>query len=361
MSRRDLRRPTGAFRLNEMMRLLSAIVLLGIIGLLCVQTRQVKLWSLIANDDSQNMPTVKPGASAASEPEQMEWKETIVEGPTSDDPEEQDDAKADFPALFDKQDILAEEMPSYWRLLRWTQAESTESLHARSRNDLVYTHLAQDPEKYRGTLVSLRLHLKRVLRHDAPQNSDNLGKVFEAWGTTKESGSNPYVVIFPEKQPQLPLGADVFEEAKFEGFFLKLLSYEARDGHKRYAPLLVGRLNWMENPASVALKRQSHDSYWVIGGVLILVLVVFFTQWWGSRDAASSIDLVGLAAKEEAAVDQWIADPDLANDPPPYRERPLDFDLDVHEFDRALTLSTLATAPATQVSDSRTLDSEPRS
>jgi hypothetical protein len=140
---------------------------------------------------------------------------------------------------------------------------------------VLFTQLWEQPDQYRGERLQLRLHIKRALSHEAPANPADVKRVYEAWGWTEESRSFPYLVVFSELPPQMTLGPDIQEEAVFVGYFLKLMSYQAYDA-PRAAPLLVGQLQRLEDPAHAMLQDHGGDYFWptAIAGCLFVLAIV---------------------------------------------------------------------------------------
>jgi hypothetical protein len=167
-------------------------------------------------------------------------------------------------------------MPAYWRLLGWAQAQSFKDLEQRSLRDVPLTKLHEQPEKYRGQPIRLRLNVKRILDFDAPQNSVGVKKVYEAWGWTNDSKARPYVVVFSELPAGVKVGTDVDYEVLFAGYFLKWMQYETFKGQKQTAPLLLGRLKPFL--VAAAAPRRSAWSIWdavlLVGGALIIAVGV---------------------------------------------------------------------------------------
>ncbi len=269
--RRQVSTPPGLFRGSELRRLISAILFLGVVALFYNHFRQTRI--------------VDRAKQAESTPaEAVEWHETVVPIPDSDGAEdsfEKDAFREEAEAVVDKKPYMAEEMASYWRLFRWARAESTADLEKRARRDVVFTHLFQDPEKFRGELIHLRLHVKQVLSQpDLGENSAGVDHVFEAHGVTDDSRTFPYIVIFPEKPPQLPVGHSIHEEATFVGFFHKLVTYEELTGTNRAAPVLIGRLTWMEDPVAKGLREQTGATTWIFFAVFAVVAALIGVQSW---------------------------------------------------------------------------------
>ena len=170
--------------------------------------------------------------------------EIIVPGPTDQNESEAAAARSLFQAVTDRAPLSKIEMPAYWRCLKWARAQSFADLERRAVHGVVYTQLWEQPDKYRGKLVRLRLHIRRILDWEAPENSAGVRRVYEAWGWTDESKSFPYVVVFSDLPEGIPLGDNVEEEGLFVGYFLKTIAYTAFN-RNRSSPLLLGRMKWL--------------------------------------------------------------------------------------------------------------------
>jgi len=159
----------------------------------------------------------------------------------------------------------------------WARAQSFDELKKRSKHDLFFTQLATTPEKSRGKLFELKLHLRQVLQHeDIGENSAGVKEVYEARGVTEESRSNFYVVIFADKPPQLPDRGPIFtRKPRLKANFLKLWRYEDGGDRRRYAPLLDRtRLIWQEKPRQHRPETPAEGSgyFWpaIGGGTVVL-------------------------------------------------------------------------------------------
>lgn len=300
-------------------------MMLVIVGMLMYRTRDPSMWRWLAEDDRVAEPAAEskeaiPTATAAKgEPE---FIETLVTGPDDRQPFEQSESARLFQAVTDKSPLEAEEMPSYWKLMRWSMTQSFDELWKRARKDRYFTHLGQDPEKHRGELIALKISLRRALAHEAGKNSAGVNQVYEAWGVTEESRTGLYCLVYYDQPPQLPLQPSIHEEALFVGYFLKLMSYEDAMGTTRWAPLLIGRLRWRENPARVALSRDRSERngmpFLVVGVLGGLGLLAFWTKRYLSvgTPTESVTKLV-----DHAAIEQWLDDAEDGADSPDETER----------------------------------------
>ena len=140
------------------------------------------------------------------------------------------------------------------------RAKGAEALAAEARRDLLFTHLWERPERYRGVPVHLLGTARRVLSYESKLSPT--GRLHEAWIFTPESQNHPYVCVFEDVPKGFPAGGDVSERVVFNGYFLKLMSYQAGDV-PRAAPLLVGRLGW--SPSATAAEDPGRGLlFWTV-------------------------------------------------------------------------------------------------
>lgn len=293
-----------------MMRLTSGIVLLGIVGLMYLQTRKTDAWRSIATESESSAAPVAP------------WQERVVPHPGHTDPAEIEGFKEERQAITDQAPLAMEEMPAYWRLVKWAYAIPGAELRKQARTDLLFTHLFQASEQNRGQLVDVRLHVRRMAQHTAPKNSAGVTTVYEAWGPSQDSQTFPYCVVFVDLPPGMKVQSDAFFDARFVGFYLKKLAYRDALGADRSAPLLIGRVVFDDviarqfEPAPSGLTVP-----WVVGIVLTLVLIVALTQLFGRAPRPRT----RAPTNDEATVDAFLGDLEAGVPPPdPPRSQPPD-------------------------------------
>lgn len=280
------------------------VMMLWVVGMLIYWARDPAMWKWIA-DDVQDGAAATAKPNEGSTPVEKANDETLVSGPNDQQPLEHSQAEYLFQAVTDKEPLAREEMPAYWKLMRWSMTESFEDLWERSRKDLYFTHLAEAPEKYRGELIGLKVSLRRALAHEAEENSAGAKEVFEAWGVTNESRTGLYCMVFYDKPPELAIQPSIHEEATFVGYFLKQFTYEDAMGKKRWAPLLIGRLHWRENVARSALRRQRNDGYLWQWLIVAGAVVVFGIAWKRTRPSVNQ-SLDATAPPDHAAIERWL-------------------------------------------------------
>jgi hypothetical protein len=246
-----------------------------------------------AVSDDKNGATSAPDASA-----------TIVPAPTDLDKAEWEKSAKLFEAVSDKTALAPEEMSAYWRCMKWARAQSFAEMERRAARDVAYTRFFEEPEKYRGRLVRLRLHILRILDWDAHENSAGVKHVYEAWGWTDQSNAL-YVTVFSALPAEMKLGEGKQEEGLFVGYFLKDLGYQAFN-RNRLAPLLVGRMQRVASAAPAPLVARS-DRGWLWGIAVVFVAIGFSAAWLrlkrGRRGAVAAP-----STTDETEMEQWFRD-----------------------------------------------------
>lgn len=296
--RRKTARPYG--QSVSSMRLVSMLMATLVLWMLYDRLKDPATWRLIA-DDKPAKASVETDNGKSPEPE------NIVPGPNDQDQDEVAAAQDQLEAIDDRAPLKQREMGAYWRLMNWSRTEPFNQLENRAKDDVPFTQLWEQPEKYRGQLIRLRMHVRRVLEYDAPENTYGIAKVYEAWGWTEESRSFPYVVVFPEAPPDLPIGTDVRAEIVFVGYFMKIMSYKAFD-NPRGAPLLIGRATMVSSPIP---EPPSKLDPWIIPLIVIAATAfIGITALMGIRSRGKS--KVRMLPNELSVANSWSV-PDSDN------------------------------------------------
>lgn len=338
--RRSFRSSRGSPFQNSGMRLISMLCLLLVIGMIYNRARRPETWQWFTGEnreaelaesppaelreapahgeplvgqppDPATSPPVlfvgtppEPASVPASPPNRPKrpW-ESVVPGPTDLSVDEQAEVRTEFEVVADKEPLAKFDMPAYWRLLRWARAQRFSELEGRAERSILFTQLWEQPEKYRGRLLRLRLHIKRILKYETPENSGGLTHLYEAWGWTEDSKSFPYVVVFPELPPGMKIGADVHAEGVFVGYFLKTMAYTAYDVN-RAAPLLLGRMKGISNGATAARDKHQEVSIWEwLTGAALIGLVAAWIWWKFGRKTEMPVIITPRA---EADMEAWL-------------------------------------------------------
>jgi hypothetical protein len=175
------------------------------------------------------------------------------------------DHSQEFETVTDRTPISFRDNAAYSLLLGRARERTPEELAAVSRRDIVLAHLWKNPQLYRGVPIHLLGTALRVLRYESKLSKT--GWLYEAWIVAPDSTRVPYVCVFEKAPEGLPIGGSISERVVFNGYFLKLMKYQAADV-PRGTPVLVGRIGWEPSDANTSLKW----SLWVIGGMFFISL-----------------------------------------------------------------------------------------
>ncbi len=306
MGRFRNRRSHQGFRVSDLLRLMSMVGMLCVVGMVMLRARDESMWRWVISDSRPSngppevvlaaaqatarpsvvaaQPKKQAAAAKADEDKKPESPDNTEKAtaentfePAADpapeakarpshlDPVEWQQAEYEFQLVEDKSILEHFDMPAYWRMLNWAQSQSIKELAQRSDQDATFTDFVQRPGKMRGKLCRLKLHMLQSKRYEAGPNRYGFKWLYEVWGYTNDSNPYPYVIVFADWPKGMPLGANLAEEATVDAYFLKLMKYEAHDGKMRMSPLLVGKLVWHPNPLREArASSNSMEQFWLI-------------------------------------------------------------------------------------------------
>jgi hypothetical protein len=310
MRRRFRRAPIGSSGTQSLSPLFRMIAFLIVLALIYSWASKPQSWSWL--EDRAESSTFDPGADddppvgAPAQPageQKPPAAEVIVPGPTDQNQAEAAAAHPLFEVLTDRVPLSPIEMPAYWRCLKWAGAQSFADLERRAEKHVVFTQFWQQPGKYRGKLIRLRLHVARILTWDAGENSAGVKHVYEVWGWTDESKSFPYLVVLSELPKGIPIGDGLHQEGVFVGYFLKTMAYTASN-QNRSSPLLLGRMKWLPATAPVHPVVTRNDWRWIGLVGIPVVLLIGAVTWYRMRRAPSA--KLPAAVADDAEMENWF-------------------------------------------------------
>lgn len=184
-------------------------------------------------------------------------------------PVEPDRSEA-FETVTDRTPMGFRDNAAYAHLLEKARAKTPAELAAEARRDILLTHLWERPELYRGVPVHVQGTVLRVIRFESKMSKT--GWLYEAWIHPPDVRRLLYDCVFEEPPAGFPIGADVHERVVFNGYFLKLMKYQAGDV-ARAAPVLVGKIGWDARPVATPAERSNRILFWSLGIVAVLFIV----------------------------------------------------------------------------------------
>jgi hypothetical protein len=139
----------------------------------------------------------------------------------------------------------------------------------------LYAGLLNDPAAYRGKLLTLRGHIRRLEEMPLMDGDRDLGTAYQAYLFTDDSRTHPYIVVCRFVPPEMPRGGDIAEEVEVTGYFFKIYAYDAQDT-ARVAPLIIAqRLNWFPHQANLPLISPLLGGVLAAAAILMLIVVLW--------------------------------------------------------------------------------------
>lgn len=181
-------------------------------------------------------------------------------------------------------------------------------------NNVSYSQLFADPERYRGRLITFEdAVLKRLTSFTVPENPHGIERIYEAWFFTRDSGKNPFVLRCTSIPEGIPQGESIDERIRLTGYFFKVYQYESVGGLYA-APMLLGkRLRWIPAPAKP--QTDPHFIPYLLGGLALIGTVLGIAVWWfaahETRVRRSSLARVRMSTHEPGEALQNIQAVDL--------------------------------------------------
>jgi len=220
------------------------------------------------------------------------------------------DRSPEFESVTDRTPISLRDNAAYSVLLDRAREKTANELAAASRRDLFLPHLWETPELYRGVPVHLLGAARQVLRY--PSKLTPNGWLYEAWIFTREATRVPYVCVFEDAPKGLPIGTNISERVVFNGYFLKVMKYQAGDV-ARGAPVLIGRIGWSPPEAPAGGGNDSTLLHWSLAVIAILFLIslgrwIYQLRGLFSRPSRSPL-LFSKSTQDEiepAELDAWV-------------------------------------------------------
>lgn len=197
------------------------------------------------------------------------------------------DESPEFDGVTDRTPIELLDMAAYVKLLKEARDTSEADLAKRARRDVVFSHLWERPAHYRGVPVHILGTAMLAKRYDSKLAKN--GWLYEVWIVTEDSHPNPIVCVFEDVPKGFPLGTDINERVVFNGYFLKLLRYEAHRNTLRAAPLLIGRIGWTARPSGAGRAKWEGQRpvVWLMLGIGVMFAISFYRWVTGLRRALS--------------------------------------------------------------------------
>jgi hypothetical protein len=226
----------------EQTRLLSLVMLIGLAMLALTQAANPDTWMWIwkfgqpvaAKPLDTRLPTDGRLALAGGKA-----PATGVEHPPSPVlPGIDKDSLAD---VRDDSKVRSEERHVEYDILRVLGETPSAEIAKASIGPVAFVEIFEQPQSYRGMVVTLDAHLRRCDKVNAGVNDEGLETFYQLWLTPDDRPNEVVCVCCAELPKGITEGAGLDEPVRFDAVMFKRMAYQAQDKEWRIAPLLLAR------------------------------------------------------------------------------------------------------------------------
>ncbi|MDB5350012.1 MAG: hypothetical protein JWN86_1259 [Planctomycetota bacterium] len=217
-----------------------------------------------------------------------------------------------FKVVLDKTPRTARDDEALALLLERARETPAAKLAAEGRREITPVDLLKNPKRYRGIPIHLDGYAEIVYALDDQDPTLTPKKrLYEVWFRSLDFDQRMYpcCLILEDVPATLPGGKDLGQRVMFDGFFLKLLAYQARDTF-RPAPMLVGRLTHFPGEGESKPTSKSRNWIYPLLGVVFayIFLRVFLTiRKQFARKPEKRQYFPSSHEAEPGHLDQWLA------------------------------------------------------
>jgi hypothetical protein len=140
--------------------------------------------------------------------------------------------------------FLPDEADAWFHLFDVLRQRELPALEPYSLGEVSYVQLDQQPQAYRGQVVSLRGIVRGAKLIEAPINAFNVSRYYQLWLQSDRSSPELEVVYCLGLPEGFPLGGRIEEPVSLTAIFYKRWTYSSREGLTT-APLLAAKtVDW---------------------------------------------------------------------------------------------------------------------
>ncbi|MEX0977250.1 MAG: hypothetical protein WDZ48_00265, partial [Pirellulales bacterium] len=230
------------------------------------------------------------------------------------------DRNAPFPGV--REDYLKEvqddtvfraaESDAWFHLLALLDKTNPQDLEKASIGRVGHLQLDQQPESYRGRLVTIDGVVRSAKLVEAPKNGFGIRQYYQLW-LQPQMSATALIVVYCLKLPQgFPVGSVLGERCTTTGFFFKRWAYQSQGGITTAPLILAATIDWQPPPPPPPPAAPVGERLlWSVAVALVLALLflgIFMArQRGGGRAGRPALDgrqvAAACAAHEPPAAD----------------------------------------------------------
>lgn len=162
--------------------------------------------------------------------------------------------------------------------------QSDEAKLAAAAAPAAFVQLYQQPDEYRGRLVTVRGTVRGIYEYPPARNDYGIDHYYQVWIQPYDNPSLPLVAYVLDLPAGFPKAERMQEEAELTGFFYKRWAYRAQDSI-RSAPLLLAKTVRWDRPA--ATRTAPISLAYILGIAASALLAAGVMVWMALRGGSS--------------------------------------------------------------------------
>jgi hypothetical protein len=178
------------------------------------------------------------------------------------------EARFDLSAVKDNTYFRSEENAAWFAVWNYLQGIAANELKTESLGEITYAQFIDQPEIYRGQVVTIRGTVMREELLAAPENNAVIKNYHRLIVRPAGGGVWPMVVYSLQLPPKFPTGEKSRTDIEVSGVFFKNWSYSWQDGLGLAPVILANSFDWQPPPVLVRPRTQI-----TLQGVLAVVAV----------------------------------------------------------------------------------------
>jgi hypothetical protein len=171
------------------------------------------------------------------------------------------------------------ELPAMFQLLGLARRSDPRALAEASVGTPALVQLLQQPDVFRGQVVTVRGRVHGVFEFQAEKNEAGVREWFQLWIEPDDDRSSPIVLDCLDLPKAFPRGSNLNEAVEATGFYFKRLAYYLeRDKSLQLAPLVLAEnVEWAPLPAAVQPAGMDWKRLALAVSVALLAAIVLLT------------------------------------------------------------------------------------
>ena len=190
------------------------------------------------------------------------------------EPADFEDIRDDAPSARGEQDCSLR----WWDVLN---RASPASLAKASVGPVSYAQLFQQPNEYRGRLVTVSGAVRRAHRLEIFPNGYGFKEYYQLWIWPDDNSSAPMVIYCLELPKGFPTGMEIAEQAEVTGLFFKRLAYSAKDTVRVAPEILAKTIQWQKRP--VLAVNEPAETWPIPAVVCVAAGLALLAAWFVYR------------------------------------------------------------------------------